>query len=452
MKIYDEQKITEYLQGFGRLFVCHKTDNISKCGQFLSGLLHECKSNIERMVERVPDSDYDQLQHFISDSPWDSLAVMDAVAEKVYDTLSIPLGDDTRASVGLILDESGWEKSGKKSVGVAYQYIGQVGKVANGQVGVFASLSNGQQVGLLQGRLYLPQAWVDDKVRCAKAGIPELEQIYRTKPELAVEILKNLPAKVMYEWVAGDSIYGNSLVVRQYLYDKKKTFVLDVGEELGVYLAQPHLSIPAKKAGRGRTPTAYVCDTQPLAIKELLLQITDEQWQTITHRPGTKGPLTRKATILDVYLWKPERGMAIEAVQLLISTESDGSEIKYSLCYTPVGKMALNTAVFRQMQRYWCERAFQNVKEHLGLHQYQVRSWRAWYHHIALTLMALHFILQIQKDNRDEMPFLSVPDIKLVFAQKLLNKLNSDDGLIQALALRHAKRKDDIDRRSKVPK
>jgi SRSO17 transposase len=433
--------------------VCHKTNSITQCGQYLSGLLHECKSNIERMVERIPGSDYEQLQHFISDSPWDSLAVMDTVAEKVYDSLSVsPTTQNSSTGVGLVLDESGWEKSGKKSVGVAYQYIGQVGKVANGQVGVFATLCNGEQVGLLQGRLYLPQEWVDDKVRCTKAGIPETEQIYRTKPELAVEILKSLPATVRYDWVGGDSIYGNSLVVRQHLYDKQQEFVLDVGEELGVYLAHPQLYIPAKKAGRGRTPTAYVCDSKPLLLKDLLKQILDEQWQTITHRQGTKGPLTRKAVILDVYIWKPERQTAIEAVQLLISTETDGSEIKYSLCYTPEGKLSLNTALFRQMQRYWCERAFQNVKEQLGLHQYQVRSWRAWYHHIALTLMALHFILQIQKDNQNEMPFLSVPDIKLIFAKKLLNKLNSDDGLIQALALRHRKRKDDIDRRSKVPK
>jgi SRSO17 transposase len=405
------------------------------------------------MVERIPESDYDQLQHFISDSPWDALAVMDSVAEKVSVSLAVKSATaGSTTGVGLVIDESGWEKSGKKSVGVARQYIGQVGKVANGQVGVFAALCNGEQVGLLQGRLYLPQEWVDDQVRCTKAGVPEAEQIYRTKPELAVEILKSLPAQVAYDWVGGDCIYGNSFVLRQYLYAKKQAFVLDVGEELGVYLAQPQLYLPSKKAGRGRNPTQYVCDTKPLSLKDLLTQIPPEQWQTITHRQGTKGPLTRRATMLDVYIWKPERETALEAVQLLISTETDGSEIKYSLCYTVARKMSLETALFRQMQRYWIERAIQNVKEQLGLHQYQVRSWTAWYHHIALTLMALHFILQIQKDNQAEMPFLSVPDIKLIFAKKLLNNLNSDHGLIHALHLRHQKRKDDIDRHSIVPK
>lgn len=405
------------------------------------------------MTERVPESDYDQLHHFISESPWDSFAVMDSVAKKVQETLSInpPISCQT-TSKGLILDESGWEKSGKKSVGVARQYIGQVGKIANGQVGVFASLCNGEQVGLLQGRLYLPHEWVDDKKRCNKAGIPVSEQIYRTKPELAVEILQTIPSQITYDWVGGDCIYGNSLVLRQYLYKQKQSFVLDVGEDLGVYLQQPSIYIPTKKDGRGRTPSAYVCDEKPIILKNLIKDIAEKDWHIITHRQGTKGDLVRKAIIMDVHIWKQERGLQIESVQLIISTEIDGSEIKYSLCYNIESKMPLEVALFRQMQRYWIERAFQNVKEQLGLHQYQVRSWKAWHHHIALTLMALHFILQIQIENKDEMPLLSIPDIKLVFAKKLLNKLNSDDGLLNALKVRHQQRKADIDRFSKVPK
>ncbi len=435
------------MKGYGKLFVCYQTDNIERCGQFLSGLLHHCKSNIERMVECVFGSNYDQMHHFISVSNWDSKAVMDEVAQKTYRTLCAE-----GKSLGLILDESGWEKSGTKSVGVARQYIGQVGKVANGQVCVFASLSNGEQVGLVQSRLYLPQEWIDDVERCNKAGIPELEQIYRTKPELSVKIIETLPQSVKYDWVGGDCIYGNSYTLRQHLYSRKQAFVLDVGEDLGVYLECPKLYIPEKKPGRGRDPSKYVCDDKPLSIKHLIKQIPDEQWTTLTHRSGTKGPLVRKAVILDVYIWKAERDSTIESVQLIISTDQDGSEIKYSLCYVPSGKMDLVTALYRQMQRYWVERAFQNAKEHLGLHQYQVRSWKGLNHHIALTMMALHFILEVQNNAKEEMPLISVADIKLIFAKKLRNNLDSDLGISNALAIRHKKRKDDIDRNSRVPK
>ncbi|MGB1206741.1 MAG: hypothetical protein ACPG5B_13905 [Chitinophagales bacterium] len=104
------------------------------------------------------------------------------------------------------------------------------------------------------------------------------------------------------------------------------------------------------------------------------------------------------------------------------------------------------------MQRYWIERAFQDVKQQLGMHQYQVRSWKAWNHHIALSLMALHFLLEIKIENKEQMPLISIPDIKLIFAVKLSNKLYAQNGLLQAINNRHKRRKRDLDRYSKVPK
>ena len=143
------------------------------------------------------------------------MAVINRVAEQVHHTLThTPEGDSCSAPLGLFLDESGWESAGKMSVGVSRQYIiGQVGKVCNGQIGGFAALGDGEQVGLLEGRLYLLQEWVADPKRCDKANIPEKERIYRTKPQLAVEILKSLPAKVTYDWVGGDDYFAFSNLV-----------------------------------------------------------------------------------------------------------------------------------------------------------------------------------------------------------------------------------------------
>jgi SRSO17 transposase len=157
------------------------------------------------MQERLPDSDYQQLHHFISHSPWDAFGVMGEVAHKTQQSLSLVAG-----SVGLLLDESGWEKSGQKSVGVARQYIGNVGKVTNAQVGVFAALCKGDKAGLVNARLYLPQAWSEDSKRCQQAGIPVEQQAYRSKPQLALEMMDDLTDKVTYDWVGGDAIYGNS--------------------------------------------------------------------------------------------------------------------------------------------------------------------------------------------------------------------------------------------------
>ncbi|AWM31517.1 hypothetical protein DDQ68_01165 [Hymenobacter nivis] len=150
------------------------------------------------MDERLPDSTYDALHHFISVSSWDGLAVMDEVARRVQASLA-PLGGEQ----GLLLDECGWEKAGHHSVGVARQYSGQVGKVSNGQVGVFAVLSRGTHAGLVGGQLYRPQTWSIDAARCTQARILAAAQAYRTKPELAAELVKHLLVSglVQADWV-----------------------------------------------------------------------------------------------------------------------------------------------------------------------------------------------------------------------------------------------------------
>lgn len=178
------------------------------------------------MHERIPDSDYQQLHHFISDSNWDAFGVMQTLAQQTQHSLQSVAGQQ-----GLLLDESGWEKAGSKSVGVARQYIGQVGKVCNAQVGVFAALVRGDKVGLVNARLYLPAEWTDQPARCKAVGIPSQHQPYRSKPQLAMAMLEELAPLVNYDWVGGDSLYGNSPELRTYLLAQQQGFVLDVGSD-----------------------------------------------------------------------------------------------------------------------------------------------------------------------------------------------------------------------------
>ena len=393
------------------------------------------------MQERIPNSNYQSIQHFISDSAWDWRGVMHEVSRQMADSFAF-----LPEPCGLILDESGWEKSGKKSVGVARQYIGNVGKVANGQVGVFGALCKGDKAGLVGSRLYLPREWTNDPARCDKAGIPKNEQYYRTKPELAIEIMKDMVGNVVCDWVGGDAQYGNSPTLRHFLEGQGKVFVLDVGEGLGVYLSNPEPYVPAKEEGRGRTPTKHKSGQTPILLKNLILEIPDEQWQVLIHRRGTKGPLKRQALLLNIWVWDTGNGNEVETLQLLISRELDGSEVKFSLCHQPHEPMTLHNALYRQMQRYWVERAFQDVKEQLGLHQYQVRSWIAWYHHVVLTMMALHYILQTRIEQKEDLPLLSCPDVKIILAKTLSNKLNTLRGIKIAVKKRHQQRQADINR------
>ena len=131
------------------------------------------------MNERIEKSNYQQLHHFISVSPWDHEPVIRAVGKDIS-----TLFEGRAELTGLILDESGHRKRGKKSVGVARQYLGSIGKVDNGQVAVFAALSQGDDVAMVDTRLYLPKVWSEDKTRCKKGGIPKQDQAY-TRPNQA---------------------------------------------------------------------------------------------------------------------------------------------------------------------------------------------------------------------------------------------------------------------------
>ena len=149
--------------------------------------IQEVKRAVEqRASERYKKEkeEYDAKMEFISDSNWDSRAVIDQVAKDVSQSLP------KQTLTGLLIDESGWVRKGDKSVGVGHQYCGNVGKTANSQVAVYGCLSNGKHVSLVDCRLYLPASWTTDSERCKEADIPVEERTFKTKQELAVEIIK----------------------------------------------------------------------------------------------------------------------------------------------------------------------------------------------------------------------------------------------------------------------
>jgi len=204
---------------------------------------------------------------------------------------------------GLISDESGNEKAGEKSVGVVRQYSGNVRKVCNWQVGVYAGLSRADKISLVGAKLYLPRSWTTDKKRCEQAGIPKEERKYRTKRELGLEIIKELEGVIQYAWVGGDSLYGNWSEVRQSVWEIGKAYVLDVGEQLQVCLEKPQPYV-AKSLGRGRTRSRLVINEEKISLKKLIEESRASQWQRIEYREGKKGKLVREAA--------QEKGLGLE--------------------------------------------------------------------------------------------------------------------------------------------
>ena len=413
----------------------------------MEGLFHEGKHNIERMNERIEASEYQQLHHFISVSPWNHVPVLEAVGRDIS-----KLFEDRTGLTGLILDESGHRKRGKKSVGVARQYLGSIGKVDNGQVAVFAALSQGDDVAMVDTRLYLPKVWTEDKTRCKGAGIPLKDQVYKSKPMLALEMIQQLQGRVKHNWIGGDSIYGNSKELQRGLQALEQLYVMDVAEDLMVYLEDPQPYIPASKPGKGRKNSNYVSDKQSIKVKDLKKRLTDFQWKTYTVRKGTKGPMTRKMVAIDVYVWSAKRvtTATAEKLRLIISCNPDDSEVKYSLtndCNLKTQQRLSDWgALYRQMQRYWVERGIQDCKNSLGMTDYQVRGWRAWHHHMTLTIMALHYMLEQKVLNENEIPLLSCPDIKFFLALTLPKKAKDHEQVWSLIQKRHEQRQTDLNR------
>lgn len=441
------KNLSNYSNRYGGLFKVHRRENREKFHQYLEGLFHEGKHNIERMNERIESSRYHQLHHFISVSPWDHELVLDRISSDLSS-----LFENRSGPTGLIIDESGHRKRGKKSVGVSRQYLGSIGKVDNGQVAVFAALSQGNDVGMVDTRLFLPKTWTDDKKRCNKAGIPEKDQGYKTKPELALDIIRSKRNHIKYDWVGGDSIYGNSMFLRKALQGMQQLYVMDTSEDLLVYLEDPQPYIPESKPGRGRKNSSYISDRESVKIKQLKAELKEGQWKTYTVRGGTKGPLIRKVAVVEVYVWSSKRvtSQSAERLRLIISCNPDGKEVKYSLsndiALEPDRKLSDRGLLYRQMQRYWVERGIQICKDSLGMTEYQVRGWRAWHHHMTLTIMALHFMLEQKVLNEKEIPLLSCPDIKFFLAQTLPQKATTPEQVWRLIQKRHEQRQSDLNR------
>lgn len=398
------------------------------------------------MAERVVSSSYHQLQHFISDSKWEHEPVLKAVGHDISSLLT-----SKAAAVGLIIDEEGHVKKGTKSVGVARQYLGSIGKVDNGQVSVFAALNQADDVAMVNARLFLPAPWAADKKRCQQAGVPLAAQVYKPKWELALQMIDEMEGLVSYDWINADGFYGHAPGFRLGLQQRKKLFVLDIHQDQGVYQTHPMPYLP-EWSGKGRKPTQLISAQKPLPVRQLMSQLKPADWKTYTFRQGTKGPMTRQVYTQPVYLWnrESEAENRVEKYTLLISCKPDGTEVKYSLANqvdNPAhSQLSEADLLLRQMNRYWVERGIQDMKDSLGMRDYQVRSWRAFHHHITLTIMALHYMLIQKINHQQQLPLLSVPDIKFALAMTLPTKLTTQQQVCQTIIQRHKQRQYDIDR------
>jgi len=326
---------------------------------YVKGLLSETKrKNGWQLAETSGAQTPDGMERVLTGSQWNVDGVRDAVRTWVKDTYG------HRDGV-LIVDETGFIKKGNQSAGVQRQYSGTAGRIENSQVGVFLAYSYGADYTLIDRELYLPKDWASDPARRTTAYIPETVS-FATKGELAMQMVKRaLVAKMPFQWVTADSIYGDDGKIRQLLENEQRFYVLAV--------ARTH-------------KTWYGIDQQTVEAVAATAPATD--WQRLSCGTGAKGE-----RIYDWLLLPLPRETPVENTfaALLVRRSIVNAELTYYLTFAPIGT-TLQTLVQIAGSRWKIEECFELAKQEVGLADYEVRRYDAWYRHITLSLLALAFL------------------------------------------------------------
>jgi SRSO17 transposase len=404
------------------LFFKTKTRSVAKPSKdYLHGQLFTLqKQNMTQYVKEVPESDYESMQHFISNSPWDEDGALKQLQHDVCDLLGSP------TSGAIILDESGISKQGNMSVGVQRQYNGRLGKVDNCQVGVFLAYANETNVTLIDRCLYLPKSWTKDPCRRKKCGIPE-ETTFKTKAELGLEmILKFKEQGHPFGWVGFDAHYGEQPWFLKSLNEGVNgdsiTYMADIPCTTRIFLERPRTEIPDRKGSRGRHPTKEKLvdgEMPPIEVREHARMLQKSDWSRLEVRDTERGSLIADFYAVPVY--HAVDNLPFQKVWLIIRREVASKEIKFSFSNSSFDT-SLERLASMQSRRYWVERALQNAKGEAGLAQYQVRGWVGWHHHMTMTLLAMLFLLELVFNLREDAPLLTIQDVREILERFLPRK------------------------------
>lgn len=354
------------------------------------------RKSVEPMAAQVaPDrvrSKHQSLHHFVADAPWSDAALLGAVREYVLERAR-RRGAEPEA---VLIDDTGMPKQGRHSVGVARQYCGQLGKQDNCQVAVSVSLANEHYSLPVGYRLYLPGEWAQDVERRRKAKVPQ-EIRFATKPEIAIQLLRELKAAGALPPLAiADAGYGVNGPFRRDLQALGLDYVVGITGSLNVWPegAQPP-SLPVE-SGHGRPALRRLPDTthRPVSVKTLAHALAQRRYRQVTWREGTNVALRSRFAALRVRCAPRDGSRAeIEPEQwLLIEWPHGASEPEKYFLSTLPEKTPVRELVRLAKLRWRIERDYQELKQELGLGQFEGRSWRGFHHHASLCIASYGFL------------------------------------------------------------
>jgi SRSO17 transposase len=336
---------------------------------------------------------HQSLHHLVADAPWNDQAMLEQVRQQV-----LPAMQKHGPVVAWIVDDTGFPKQGKHSVGVARQYCGQTGKSDNCQVAVSLSVSTWHWSLPIAYRLYLPEVWGQDAARREPAGIPK-EIGFQTKPEIALEQIRQaMQQQVPVGVVLADAGYGKGTQFRTDLTQLGLAYVVGIESNATVWEpGQQPLPAAPRKPGRGRTPKRLQrqASHQPISVKQLALGLPASAWKEIGWRQGSEETLHSRFAAVRV---RPahrdyKRTEPYAEEWLLIEWPKKESEpTKYWLSTVPE-KTSLKSLVKMAKHRWIIERDYEELKQELGLGHYEGRGWRGFHHHATLGIAAYGFLI-----------------------------------------------------------
>lgn len=397
------------LDGFLRELVADlpRSDQRGWAETYVRGLLLDGqRKSIQPMAERLAAidqswRDYEQsLQQFVNQSPWP--------AEKLRDRLQQwlakrhPSGSSAQPHY-LVIDDTGFPKQGAHSVGVARQYSGTLGKVANCQIAVTLQQVAHESVWGVDAELYLPKVWTDDPNRMAQTGVPE-EIGYRPKWQMALQMLDRAQHNGLGGIVLADSLYGSVHAFRKQLAQQGWSYCVGIDSTLKMIDANEDLGCVPQSKGSGRPPSRpkRVQSKKPGSSVKQWAMDHAEDFRGVSWREGTKGKLSSYFAAWRVRpAHKLTAGQHPQSPCWLIAEWPEDQEkpTKFFFSNLPTS-YSLKRLVQVAKGRWWIELSYRELKDELGLDHFEGRSWRGWHHHVILVLLAYAFLVACREDRR----------------------------------------------------
>lgn len=390
--------------------------------EYSTGLLSTLsRKSVEPMAELLAparvQAKHQSLHHFVANADWSDAQMLLSTAQWVVPHMDFSDGG------WWIIDDTGFPKKGRASVGVARQYCGQLGKQDNCQVAVSVSLACADASVPVAWQLYLPESWADDQVRRARAGIPE-DVGFATKGQIALAQIEALMDQgAPRHCVLADAGYGVDAALRDRLTQLQLLYAVGITSVVTVW-APGHAPLPpAPYTGRGKRASRLrlgnAPEHQPQSVKEVALQLDASQWQNITWREGSNHPLRSRFARVRVHAAHTGHPKSqLRACEWLLIEWPQGHKepIKYWLSTLPED-MDLQRMVYEVKMRWRIERDYQDLKQELGLGHYEGRGWRGFHHHASLSIAAYGFLLgqrlgqrtQTQASKKASTPSPAIP-------------------------------------------